>query len=151
MTYALRYTPEDGSETTHQLTIPIWRLRPARRKRRFSARSVTRDNDFVWSLGSGVHELTAEVRFDEDPADLLDLLEAGADGRKITLDSDLSDTSTNTNFPSRVINIENKARIRPEEDRVAHQGTGNYRVELTLRHDSTGTYQGIFEPGGGVQ
>lgn len=127
---ALRFTPPGGSQTTHTLQFRLHNLRPAKRKHRMSAGSVTGDEDFVWTNGSAADEITASIRYDDKPTELLGFLEAGADGIQVTLDTNTTNSSTGTNIPCSLVQIGDEQGIRADRDRYA---MGEYQTQVTLR------------------
>jgi hypothetical protein len=77
----LRCVPPAG-ELIYPLRVPLQQRTPAGRKRRFVRTSLdyTHRDVTVIGTGSGVPEVHAVIRYDENPELLLALLEAGADG-----------------------------------------------------------------------
>ena len=68
---------------SHQLRVPLQQVRPGHRKRRYVREPLDYSSRDVTSIGSGVYEIVALIRFDTDPDGLLSLLIAGLDGETL--------------------------------------------------------------------
>lgn len=124
---ALRWTPPGGTETTHELAWPLV-LEPKARVRTRAWRAFGRDfsEQAAVSLDHTAWEYRATIRFDDEPAELLDVLEDGADGIEIKYYPDLNEGDF---FSTWLIEAGQVQEIEWEEER----GTSEYRVPVTLR------------------
>lgn len=76
----------DGGAQEHTLSVPLQKVRPSVRLRRWVRESIDYSTREVWYAGSGVYEIVAEIRYDDAPQSLVDLLLAGAKDITITYD-----------------------------------------------------------------
>jgi hypothetical protein len=80
---AAAFKYESGGTQTHNLEQPLRDIQPVRRKKRYVGSSIDFSAFHVVTIGSGVHEIVATIRYESDPSGLLDVLEHGADGGEI--------------------------------------------------------------------
>lgn len=79
-----RFTWTDTEEKLHTLNVPLQKVKPAVRLRRWVRESINFTNREVWYAGDGVYEIVAEIRYDENPQSLVELILAGLKGITIT-------------------------------------------------------------------
>lgn len=81
-----KFTYTDGTSETHNLTIPLQKVIPSVRfgmKR--TRESLDLANHETWWTGTA-YEVVAQIRYDDAPQSLIDLLLAGGKGITITYD-----------------------------------------------------------------
>lgn len=123
------------------VTVPLeWPLRwtaPSTSRARFVAESMDRTHREVLVVGSGVAELTAEIRFHLDAAELQAMLDAGADGYTLTYLPDLAQPGTS--YPMEL--------LEPSGDRISltrDDAPRRWRTEIRVRHASGGNFDGLL-------
>lgn len=131
---SLTYTPVGGSETVHVLATPI-RIAPGRfsltkRRRLWVDYSSDYSEREVFSLDTSVEEFTGEIRYDDQPNELRDMLEEALyNGVTLTYSPDGSAT-----YPLQLIATspggQDEVVISPDRDRG---GFGEWEVGVTLR------------------
>lgn len=77
------FTWTDGTGQTHNLRVPLQKVRPAFRGRRWVRESLDMTVREVWTTGY-VYEVVAEIRYEDAPQSLIDLLLAGWRGIAVT-------------------------------------------------------------------
>lgn len=125
---------------THALNFPLFRMEAAKRKTRFSSFSLDGSNLEVLTIGSGLPEITALVRFSDDPWGLLDLLEAGADGYTLTYYPSLAVPATNYPF----LLVEPSATTIQLLRDASERGPIEHAIQLRLRRVDGGDLTGLF-------
>lgn len=78
------------TDRTYFLNRPLDRVQYAIRRTNYPADSLDLSQRQVFSIGSGVYEITAQIRYDDDPTDLVDLIRYGQTGGTITYWPDLN-------------------------------------------------------------
>lgn len=125
-----KWTPPGGTEQTHKIRWPLVLESKGRVKARtWNAFGRNPTKRAVVSLGQEAWEYEAVVRFDDSPADLLDVLEDSADGVELKYFPDVNDTDF---FSTWLVDAGKPPKIEWEEER----GTSEYRVRVTLRAQS---------------
>lgn len=132
-----RWTDPAGNTQEHPLQWPLTLDSSARMQTRawtafgrdYSAQAAVSTNATAW-------EYRTTARFDSKPAELLDLLEDGADGVQVDYYPDLSQGDF---YPCWLIEAGSMTEIEWEEER----GTNEYRIPITLRTKS-GTFADIL-------
>lgn len=71
------------TEFTHLLALELQEVRPAHRKTRFVAESIDYATRVVTTIGSGVYEAVAVIRFDAEGGSLTDLFAYWMDGNTV--------------------------------------------------------------------
>lgn len=126
------------------VTVPLaWPLRdprPAKVRARFEAWSLDGSQREVLTIGSGMPEILAEIRFADDGPDLLDMLDAGASGATLTYYPDLDQTGTN--YPCLLVEPAGD-RVEALRDR-ARSIRGEYEVTVRLRRTDGGTFDALL-------
>ncbi|HEX7048659.1 MAG TPA: hypothetical protein VF188_00485, partial [Longimicrobiales bacterium] len=135
---AFRYT-QDGRETWLYLNAPLYDVRPARVRTRFTEESIDRRTLNVVVVDGGAEEITARLRFQGDPAALLDLLEAGADGETLEY---FPDASLAESYPFRLMDASDIVAADPDPDRWWN---AEYTVTLRLRRVDGGSVQALAD------
>ena len=75
--------PDGGGGQTHAMRVPLTRVRPAYRLRRYVSESEDMSAREVVTTGK-VYEAVGLVRYDDDPASLVNMVRAGARGAVLT-------------------------------------------------------------------
>lgn len=136
------YTPSTGGqERTYQLNwpahlVPGGDLSASVRRPRFRAVSLDRQNKETYTYGSadGVERIGLEIRFAQDPQELLDLLKSAADGQTVTYWPSLSGAES---YGAKIVDGEPVV----EEDRDRYADDEYQSVRLTLEATT-----GSFDP-----
>lgn len=85
---AAGFTWTDSADTspnrTYLLNRPLDRVRYAVRQSTFTADSLDFTQRQTFTVGTGVYEIEAQIRYDDDPTDLIDLIRYGQQGGTIT-------------------------------------------------------------------
>ena len=134
MAAGFKYTPPGGSETTVTLLVPLTDVAPSQDQTVFVRESLDKTVREVWTVGSGVYEITASLRWVTSPQDVLDMLKHGRNGETLTYYPDLA--ITGTNYPCIVI-AEGPVGLSPDSKQ------GDYRATARLRRTS-GNWSGIL-------
>lgn len=135
-----RYDPGGGTVELF-LNYPLYWRRPGRTKWRRESWNLERDKREVLTIGgSAVEEMYALIRFSNQPLDLLDMLEAGADG--VDLDY-YPDMGLGTNYPSQLIEPVGET-LELIRDRSSRGALGEFESELRLRRTDGGNYDALF-------
>jgi hypothetical protein len=141
----LTYTPTGGTETEHLLAVPLSPVRdlvPSLRRRRWDWWADDLRSREVVSLESDVSEVVATIRLDDEPVELLALIQDA-------LENDLTLTYTpvtsGEDFPVRIVEVVgadgDEVVLTPDRDRY---GFGEWEVTLRLRRTDGGTLDGVF-------
>jgi hypothetical protein len=122
----IKYTPPGGSEVTHKLAVPLL-VSPAqgfgaaRRRMRWESWSPSGQTRTVFRLEDSTDEITATIRFDDEPDELLTLL-AYALEENLTLT--YIPESSGTEYPLMLVALDgagaDTVTVRPDRDRWAH-------------------------------
>lgn len=72
-------------ERVYLLRVPLQKVVHGTRQRVYVAESLDFTNRETISVGKGVYELVGQVRYDEDPQGLADMIAAGSRGVTLTL------------------------------------------------------------------
>ena len=78
-----------GSPRVYLLNRPLDRVQYAIRQTAYAVDSLDLTQRQVFTVGTGVYELVAQIRYDETPQDLVDLLKYGQQGGTLTYWPDL--------------------------------------------------------------
>lgn len=132
------FTPEGGSPTTHLLAVPLMQRTPADVVSKYVWWSEDLSTRELIAIGNGVHELTAIIRADDEPAQLKDMLrEALHNGVTLTY----RETAIGTAFP--VVLLGDTAEIFPDRDLY---GDGRFEVTIRMRRIDGGSLDGLLVP-----
>lgn len=142
------WTPPGGSGTVqHLLAVPLSpgrELVPSVRKRRFDWFADDFASREVVTVGSGVSEVVASIRMDDEPAELMALLGAALD-HDLTLDYRWDESGEV--FPVRVVEVlggsPDEVALTGDRDRF---GGGEWEVRVRLRRTDGGSLAGMLEP-----
>lgn len=135
-----KYDPGSG-EVEVQLNFPLYWRRPARSKRRWENWSLSLTSREVLVTGdAAVDEMWALVRFADQPIELLDALEAGADGVDLDYYTDLSAGSP---YPSQLIAPVGDI-LELIRDRSSRGALGEFETEIGLRRVDGGNFDDLF-------
>lgn len=132
-----KYTPSGGALTTVALGAPLKRLHPAQDETHFVRESLDKSVREVTTIGSGVYEITATIRFADDPQDLLDMLKHGRRGRTLAYFPSLA---VGTSYDCLLIQA-GPAELAPDPDLY---GAGMYTTTVRLRRTSGATWEVIL-------
>ena len=80
---------DSGSPRTYLLNRPLDRVQYAMAQTSYPGTSLDLSQYQVFTVGTGAYELVAQIRYDDDPQGLLDLLKFGQQGGTITYWPDL--------------------------------------------------------------
>lgn len=140
---AFRYDPGTG-QVTVDLDWPLINPEPARRRTRFASDSLDFTAREVLEVGSGIHEITAELRFQESHADLLDALEEAASGTRLDYYPDTVGAPS-TFYPCQLIEPSGSA-IGLIRDRLRGISHGEFALpaRIRLRRIDGGNFDGIL-------
>jgi len=133
-----KYTPTGGAETTVTLGARLKNLRPIQEEAHYVRDSLDRTVREVTTIGSGVYEVEAEIRFAANPQVLLDMLKHGRRGRTLTYFPSLA--VAGTNYPCLLIHA-GPVVLEPDPDRY---GFGEYTTTVRLRRTSGATWSAIL-------
>lgn len=145
-TATLTYTPSaGGSPVTHLLAVPlspVGELIPSLRRRRWDWWADDLVSREVVTLDSGVSEILATVRLDNEPVELLELI-------RDALENDLTVTyvkeTSGEEFPLRIVAVDgaqgDEIALQPDRDRY---GYGEWEVTLRLRRTDGYALDGVF-------
>lgn len=138
-----RFTPPGESEETHLLMILLWDIDPVDRMRRFAWVPVgERDRETV-TVGEGVAEIVASIRFDDEPAALKRML-------RLALRHDLTltyqESVAGTEYPVRLMAVvgardDDETPVTRDPDRTAHQA---WMARLHLRRMDGGSLDDLL-------
>lgn len=140
----IEYTPPGASLTTHLLALPLRELEPADEHAAFEWWSADKSSRSVVAVGSGVRDLWATIRADNQPAELKALLRAGLLGN-VTMTYRRS--ATGTAFPFLLV-ATSTGGVRLERDR-ARAAFGEYEVRIHIRRVDGGSFDDLLTGGAG--
>lgn len=136
-----RFTYDPGGGTvTVDLQWPVFGIRAGSRRRRFVTDSLDLANREVLTAGTGVRELIGRIRFHDDAAELLDLLEAGADG--VTLNY-IPSVAAGTSYPCTLVSPGGDA-LEVLRDQSDWGDAGSTEVPIVLRRNDGGNFDAMF-------
>ena len=140
-----RWTPPGGSEVTHLLAAPlspVREIRPARWRSRYDWWAEDGVHREVVVVGEGVEEVTATIRMDDEPEELLDMLQAALED-DLTLTYQLS--AGGAEFPVRVVEVLDSqgGDVGLVGDRGRYGG-GEWEVRVRIRRTDGGSLAGMF-------
>lgn len=146
------WNPTAGTTETLDLNFPL-HLEPGgveagHRKWREVAESLDYERREVYVVegaGGRSDELHATIRFENDPTDLLNLLDHLADGGSADYTTDFSKQASRRTME--LVNIGDLNRLSPEQSRRKAKGAGGskeFEVELSLRA-TTGDVDGLID------
>lgn len=122
-------TSDTAPQRVHQLAVPLREAGAAYTQATYRAQSLDRSTVTALQVAGGAHEYVADVRYDDDPQSLVDLLRAGNQSLPLTYYPDVRD-------PTQAWTM---TLISPAGDDVETQldpqrGTfGDHTVQLRLR------------------
>lgn len=144
-TASITYTPIGGTAITHLLFVPIlisprYAFERTNRRTRWSAWTSDYRIREVYSLANGAEEITGQIRFDDEPQALLDLLDSALyDNVTLTYTVDGS-----TTYPCKLVDLpgvnDNEIKIFPDTELF---GFGRWMVPVRLRRVDGGTFDGL--------
>ncbi len=143
----ITYTPlGDSSEIAHQLAVPLLLspaqgFRPAQRQRAWRAWNATGSERVTFKLGDPVYEISATIRFDDEPNALMALLDAGLnDNVELTYWP-----NSGIYFPCLLVAIsgaaDDEVAILPDRERF---GFGEWEVSVLLRRVDGGDFSELL-------
>jgi hypothetical protein len=137
----ITYTPPGGAQVVHQLAIPLLQIEPADRMARYDWWAEDFDNREVVTLGTGVYEIRASVRFENQPDELKALLRTS-----LRSDVTLFYTVGSTIYPLRLVAVlgasdMDETPLVPDRDRY---GFGEWECRLHLRRTDGSTLDALF-------
>ena len=136
---AFKYS--SGPVVTHDLQQPLRDIEPVRRQARWEASSLDFTASEVVTVGSGVHEIVAVLRYESDEPGLLDALEYGANGGQLDYYPDTVG-SPGTFYPSKLVEPSgNEIRLLRDRDLGP---IGEHEVTIRLRREDGGTYDALL-------
>jgi hypothetical protein len=135
MAAGFKYTPPGGSLTTVTLLVPIVDRAPVQNQNTWARESLDLTVREVWTVGSGVHEISATLRWVDDPEAVLTMLAHGRNGVTLTYYPDLA--VPGTNYPCLLI-ADGPIGLAPDSK------VGDFRATVVLRRTSGGTWWGIL-------
>ncbi len=118
-----------STTTTVSLAVPLYNLHPGEARTRFVTESVDFTNREVITIGSAVDTLSGMIRAHNDAAELMDMISAGLDGKKLRYFPSASATSVNYHF-----RLTDTSEISPDPDRA---GKDEYQVTFHFRNWSS--------------
>lgn len=137
------WTPPGGSQETFLLGAKLIELEPMDRRARWDWWSADMTEREVVVVGSGVRDLVATIRYDDDPDGLKRML-------RLALENDLTltyhETAGGTGFPVRLVAVvggsgADAVHIIPDRDRWR---LGEYEARVHLRRTDGGTLDGLL-------
>ena len=134
------YTPAGSAAIVHQLAIPLWNKRVVDRRARFDWWAEDFNTREVINLATGVYEIDATIRFDNEPTELRYML-------RTALQEDLVLYYTNgATYPVRLVAVlgasdADEVPLDPDRDR---HGYGEWECRVQLRRTDGGTLDGAF-------
>jgi hypothetical protein len=137
----ITYTPPGGAQVVHQLAIPLLQIEPVDRMERHDWWAADLDNREVVTVGAGVYEIMATVRFENEPANLKALLRTA-----LRDDVTLFYTLGSTIYPLRLVAVlgasgADETPLAPDRDRY---GFGEWECRLHLRRTDGSTLDSLF-------
>ncbi len=139
------YTPQGGSEIVHLLAVPlspVRELRPSSRVARYDWWAWNNVDREIVTVGDRVPEVVATIRLDDEPVELMAMLETALDD-DTTLVYQL--TESGAEFPVRVVEVMDSQGgdlgIIGDRGRF---GAGEWEVQVRLRRTDGGSLAGIF-------
>lgn len=127
------------SALVHLLAIPLWRLEPVDNQPRYVFESVDASARHIVTIGTGVREMWATIRCENQPAELKDMLRAGMHADEVLT---YQESESGTEYPSKLVEIEGgEVALMPDRERY---GMGEYEVRIRLRREDGGTFDGLL-------
>lgn len=134
---ALIWDGESGQ--MHTLRVPLQKLLPAGSMYRAVRESADRHVREVVTVGKGVNEITARIRYDEAPAELNEMIRAGVAGHPLVYIPDSNDLDTA--YEMELLEPGADWVQQMDEDWVVFQETA---VPVRLRRMDGGSLSGLF-------
>lgn len=133
------FTPPGGSLTTHKLAIPLWRLSPVDNQPRYVFESADLTARHIVTIGTGVREIWATIRMDNEPGNLRIMLRAGLQ-QDVTLT--YYRTESGTAYPAKLVEVEGgEVVLTPDRDRY---GMGEWEARIRLRRVDGNNFDGLL-------
>lgn len=130
----------DGSAAqAHDLRVPLQKILPAGSIYRAVRESADRRVREVTTVGAGVSEITARIRYDEAPAQLNEMIAAGVAGHPLVYVPD--NTDLDDAYELELIDPGENWAQQMEQDWVQFQET---TLQVRLRRMDGGTLSGLF-------
>lgn len=142
------YTPQGGSATTHLLAVkllvsPSHGWRSAHKRRRFEAWSADFGSREVFTVGTAVDQITAQIRYDDQPSSLRSMLTEGLEN-DVTLTYRPTGSGGST-FPSKLVSVgggePGEVVLTPDQDRF---GLGEHQATIVLRRVDGNDYEALL-------
>jgi hypothetical protein len=133
-----KYTPTGGSLTTVTLAAPLKDLHPSQVQTHYVRESLDLSTREITTIGSGVYEITATIRFAGDPQGLIDMLVSARNGVTLTYYPSLA--VTGTSYACLLI-LSGPVELVPDSDRY---GFGEYQTTVQLRRTSGATWEAVL-------
>lgn len=128
--------------TTHRLGAPLREVHPIGVQTRYSRWSLDQTTRDVTVIGAGVDDLSAVIRYENQPANLRAMLKAGMNG---TLLKYYPDLGSSTFYPFTLVSVEggsaDEVAIKPDRDRY---GYGEYEASVRLRRTDGSGIDGLL-------
>lgn len=144
-TARLEYTPPGGSLVTHLLATPLRDLTPTDMRSRYEWWSEDQTTREVVTIGAGVRDLQATIRFENQPAALKTLL-------RHALEDDVTVTyrlaAGGTAYPVKIVSVGGDGGIEIQPDRQ-RSIFGEYEVRIRMRRVDGGTFDALLSGGAG--
>jgi hypothetical protein len=126
---------------SHSLAHPLTDIVPINRRARYDWWAEDLVNREVVTLGGGVREIMATIRFENEPDELTEMMRLA-----LQYDLTLSYSQNAVVYPMHLVSIsgasaENETPLQPDRDRY---GYGEWECRLHLRRIDGGTLDGIF-------
>lgn len=138
----ISYTPPAGALTTHLLALELSELEPIDGGSRYEWWSEDKTARSVVTVGSGVRELYATIRCDNQPGELKTLFRHALDS-DVTLTYRL--TAAGTAFECKLVAVvgarQGESGVIPDRDRY---GFGEWEARVHLRRVDGGTFDGLL-------
>lgn len=138
---AAAFKYDSGPEITHDLQQPLRDIEPARRQFRAAVASLDFTAYEVVTVGSGVNEIRAVIRYEDDEPGLLDALEYGANGGTLNYYPDTVG-SPGTFYPSVLIEPSGELIQLVRDQDLGNRG--EHQIAIRLRRIDGGTYDALL-------
>ena len=131
-------TADAVTDRVHALAVPLRDLEPEYSRPTYRAESLDRTVIESLVVGSGAHEMTGSLRYDDDPQGVVDILKAGAAGVTLTYYPDVRDPGV-VHACKLIAPVGAQARAALEQ---ARSGFGNVAVPIRLRRTDQKPFSG---------
>lgn len=136
----ITYTPPGGAQVVHQLAAPLLQIEPIDREIRHDWWAADLDNREIVTIGTGVYEIRASIRFENEPDELKALLRTAQRS-----DVTLYYTEGSNIYPVRLVEVlgagGDDTPLTPDRDRY---GFGEWECRVHLRRTDGSTLDALF-------